>query len=86
MDKSITVKIYDFDKGLQQYDHIQLVRVQSKNYNLLIMPDFIPTIGELDGSLSIVGDHVKLDWENILGYYVIRHNTFEIILKDEYHH
>lgn len=82
--KSLVVKVYDFVSGLQQFDQVSLVRLHSKDHTLLIMPDFIPTIGELDGSFSIVGENVLQDWSHVKGYYVIRHNIFELILKDEY--
>lgn len=84
MDKSMVVKVYDFASGLQQFDNVSIVRLKSTDHNLLIMPDFIPTIGELNGSLSIAGDEIMKEWNEIKGYYVIRNNIFELILKDEY--
>lgn len=78
------VKVYDFEKGMQEFEKIQIVRLKSSDYTLLIMPDFIPTIGELNGDVSVVGEHESIEWKDVIGYYVVRHNTFELILKDEY--
>lgn len=84
MDKSMIVKVYDFDQGMQLFENIQIVRLKSKDYTLLIMPDFIPTIGELNGDISVVGEQDSKEWKDVIGYYVVRHNIFELILKDEY--
>ena len=31
------VRIFDLDKGLTEYEHVKIVRIVSKDYNLLIM-------------------------------------------------
>lgn len=86
MTKFLTVKTYDFHNGLQLFENIEIIRINSKDYTLLIMPDYMPTMGELEGNLDIVGKNVQKNWKGIKGYYVIRHNIFEVILKDEYQH
>ena len=84
--KAMQVNIYSFSNSLESFDDISIIRIKSKEYTLLIMPDYMPTIGQLEGSLSIVGPNIDKTWENIMGYYVIRKNTFELIVKDTYKH
>ena len=40
----IKVRIFDLSKGLVEYEHIKVIRIVSKDYNLLIMEDYLPII------------------------------------------
>ena len=42
----IKVKIFDMAHGLREYENIKIIRIISKDYNLLIMKDYLPIIGE----------------------------------------
>ena len=53
MDKSgIKVRIFDIENGLREYKDIKIIRIISKDYNLLIMKDYLPIIGEIEGSVD----------------------------------
>ena len=52
--EGIKVRIFDLDKGLTEYEHIQYVRIVCPEYNLLIMQDYLPIIGEIDGNVDII--------------------------------
>ena len=57
MDKSgIKVRIFDIENGLREYKDIKIIRIISKDYNLLIMKDYLPIIGEIEGSVDIKND------------------------------
>ena len=43
---NIKVRIFDMEKGLSEYDDVKTIRIVSKDYNLLIMKDYMPIIGE----------------------------------------
>lgn len=61
MDKSgIKVRIFDIENGLREYKDIKIIRIISKDYNLLIMKDYLPIIGEIEGSVDIKNDEVNL--------------------------
>lgn len=78
----ITVKILNIKTGLKIYENVKYVRILSEKYNLLVMRDYLPVIGELVGTLEIEGnDLIKL--ENIKGYYVTKNNEFTLIIKEE---
>ncbi len=61
----IKVRIFDLSKGLIEYEHIKVIRIISKDYNLLIMQDYLPIIGEIDGSVDIKNEEVELNYKNI---------------------
>ena len=63
MDKSgIKVRIFDIENGLREYKDIKIIRIISKDYNLLIMKDYLPIIGEIEGSVDIKNDEVNLSF------------------------
>lgn len=77
------VKILNIQKGLTTYDNVSMIKVKSKKYNLSIMEDYLPVIGEIDGDVEIIAinDFVKLT--NIIGYYMLKHNEFKLFIKEE---
>ena len=76
------VKIFDLDKGLIEYEHVKVIRLISKDYNLLIMEDYLPIIGEVDGSIDIKGDNVDLHFTNIKAFYMNSNNVFNLMIKE----
>lgn len=79
--QDITVNILNLKEGLKEYDDVKHIKIKSKTYNLIIMKDYLPIIGEIEGNVEIerVGENIKLD--NIVGYYVHKHNQFDLFLK-----
>ena len=70
MDKSgIKVRIFDIENGLREYKDIKIIRIISKDYNLLIMKDYLPIIGEIEGSVDIKNDEVNLSFKDIKAFY-----------------
>ena len=80
---AITVKILSVKKGLLEYEDVQFIRIKSEKYNLIIMKDYLPIIGEIEGNIEIetVKETIKL--ENIVGYYIHKHNEFNLFLKED---
>ena len=76
------VRIFDLDKGLTEYEHIKVVRIVSKDYNLLIMQDYLPIIGEIDGSVDIKNDTVDLSFKDIKAFYMNSENVFNLMIKE----
>ena len=74
----LKVRIFDMEKGLTEYDKIKSVRIVSKDYNLLIMQDYMPIIGEIVGSVDITGNDVNVSYKQIKGFYMNRDNVFLI--------
>lgn len=42
------VKIFSLSKGLEIIDDVVSIKIKSKDYNLLIMKDYFPLIGEIE--------------------------------------
>ena len=80
MDKSgIKVRIFDIENGLREYKDIKIIRIISKDYNLLIMKDYLPIIGEIEGSVDIKNDEVNLSFKDIKAFYMNSNNERAIV-------
>ena len=83
MDKSgIKVRIFDIENGLREYKDIKIIRIISKDYNLLIMKDYLPIIGEIEGSVDIKSDEVNLSFKDIKAFYMNSNNEFNLMIKE----
>lgn len=78
----IKVRIFDLSKGLIEYEHIKVIRIISKDYNSLIMQDYLPIIGEIDGSVDIKNEEVELNYKNIKAFYMNSGNVFNLMIKE----
>ena len=77
------VRIFDLDKGLTEYEHVKAIRMVSKDYNLLIMEDYLPIIGEVDGSIDIKGDDIDIKFPKIKAFYMNSNNVFNLMVKED---
>lgn len=75
------VKIFTIQKGLEEFENVQAIRIKSKDYNLLILKDYIPIIGKLEGNLEIEVDNQKYLFSDILAYYINEKNIFNVIIE-----
>ena len=76
------VRIFDLEKGLTEYEHIKIVRIISTDYNLLIMQDYLPIIGDLDGSVDIKGEDIDVSYPKIRAFYMNSNNVFNLMIKE----
>ena len=53
METSFKVKIFSLSKGLEIMDNVRLIRIKSKNYNLLLMPGYMSILGEIEGNVDL---------------------------------
>ena len=83
MDKSgIKVRIFDIENGLREYKDIKIIRIIRKDYNLLIMKDYLPIIGEIEGSVDIKNDEINLSFKDIKAFYMNSNNEFNLMIKE----
>lgn len=78
----IKVKICDRDNGLEEVDDVAFVRIVSKQYNLLIMADYLPIIGEVEGSISYRTSEREYERNNIRGFFMHKNNEFSLMIKE----
>ncbi len=76
------VKLFSLSEGLSIIDNVEVIRIKSKDYNLLIMKDYMPILGEIKGNIEILGSNIEKKLENISGYYMNTNNVFSLIVKE----
>lgn len=79
---NIKVRIFDMEQGLSEYDDVKTIRIVSKDYNLLIMKDYMPIIGEIVGSVDIKGEKTDLSYKKIKGFYMNNKNVFNLMIEE----
>ena len=77
----ISVKIIDEENGLRLYEEVNAVRIKSEKYSLLIMDDYSPIIGQLDGSISILTGKDEITISDIKAFYRHQHNKFTLLIE-----
>ena len=82
MENKIKAKIVSIDKGLQEYEGIEMIRVVSQNHNLLILQNYMPLIGRLDGYVDLVFQDKTLRFSNLQGYYMHKKNEFSLLVQE----
>ncbi len=78
--KGIKVIILENNIEVLVQENVKIIRIKSSNYNLLIMKDYLPIIGYLDGSISIEGEKT-IAYDNIKAVYSNAKNVFYLIVK-----
>lgn len=79
----IHVRICSREKGLEEFENVKFVRLISKGYNLLIMADYLPVIGELDGSVCFLTAGEEHERTHLKGYFMHKNNEFSLMLEEE---
>lgn len=69
------------EDGLLEYENIEFIRITSKDYNLMIMKDYLPVIGEIKGKVEFQSKEGSVKLENITAYYMHKHNEFNLFVK-----
>lgn len=82
MNNDLVVKIFTISNGLEQIEQVKIIRIKSKDYNLLIMKDYLATIGRVEGSVEIETEKETIRKENIEAYYIHQHNEFKLLIKE----
>lgn len=92
--KRIEAVIIGYEQGYVSYHNVKLIRMKGKNLNLLLMVDYMPTLGEIDGRVELLceehmdrkgnkGATQSIVFENVSGFFVIKNNVFKLLLKEE---
>ena len=78
----IQAQISSFKEGLQTFEDLNIVRVRGKKARLLIMEDYAPVIGEVDGDIDLIGRESFQTLKNVKGFFCHEHNVFFLLLKE----
>ena len=78
----IQAQISSFKEGLQKFDDLNIVRIRGKKARLLIMEDYTPIIGEVDGDVDLIGRESYQTLKNVKGFFCHEHNVFFLLLRE----
>ena len=79
----IRVRVIDEKQGLSVYDNVRAVRIHSREYVLLIMKDYSPTLGQIDGDVIFLVDDREVTLRNVKGCFKHQGNEFVLIVEEE---
>lgn len=82
MEASFKVKIFSISKGLEILDNIKLIRIKSKDYNLLLMPGYVSLLGDIEGNIEFESNNNKVTYNDIVAYYVNSNDEFSLLVKE----
>ena len=71
------------DNGVKEYEGVSVIHIKSRYYNLLIMEGYTTSIGEVEGTVTIVSDTESVKLENIRGFYLHKKNTFRLMIRED---
>lgn len=78
----IRMKIFGLEAGIVTYEDVKFIRIRSRDYNLLIMEDYVPIIGEVDGRIDVETTTESFNLEQLKGYFMHTNNEFNLIIKE----
>lgn len=76
--RKIVVQLLDIDGDVKLYNNVKFIKIKSEKYNLIIMEDYLPIIGELEGMIEIDFGDENLKLDNVKGYFMHKHNKFNL--------
>lgn len=80
--QNIVVQLLNINGDVKQYDDVKFIKIRSKKYNLIIMKDYLPIIGEVQGDIEIGRDKESIDMKKVKGYFMHKHNKFNLFYLD----
>jgi hypothetical protein len=78
----IQAQVSSFREGLQIYNGVNIVRVRGGQSRLLIMEDYLPVIGEVDGDVDFIGKGFFHTLRSVHGFFCHEHNVFFLLLRE----
>lgn len=78
----INARIIDATSGLKVITGIYAVRIHSKDYYALIMNDYLPTLGRIDGDIFFLHQDGELPYHGVRGFYKHQHNEFTLLIEE----
>jgi hypothetical protein len=76
--EDIIVQLLDINGDVTEYNDVNFIKIISEDFNLIIMKDYLPIIGEVEGLIEIGRKNETIKMENIKGYFMHKHNKFNL--------
>ena len=80
---SIHARIIDPKQGLQVIEGVFAIRILSRKYRLLIMEDYTPMLGKVEGDVVVLAADKEIAYRDIHAFYKLQHNEFTLLIDDE---
>ena len=77
------IRVFTLRSGLEEYNDVIAVRIVSKDYNLLILKDYVPIIGKVEGYVEIEQENTTKKIDDIVAYYICSNNEFNLLIEGE---
>ena len=78
----INARIIDVTSGLKVISGIYAVRIHSKDFYALIMNDYLPALGKVDGDVIFLSREGEHPYCGIRGFYKHQHNEFTLLVEE----
>lgn len=79
---NIVVQLLNINGGVTEYQDVKFIKIISKKYNLIIMRDYLPIIGEVQGEIEIGTDDNTINLKKVKGYFMHKHNKFNLFYSE----
>ena len=78
----ISARIIDVRSGLKAIEGVYAVRIHSADFTALIMNDYIPALGKIDGDVTFLSRDGEYPYYGIRGFYKHQHNEFTLLVEE----
>lgn len=78
----ISARIIDVSSGLRAIEGVYAVRIHSADFTALIMNDYIPALGKIDGDVTFLSRDGEYPYHDIRGFYKHQHNEFTLLVEE----
>ena len=79
--KGILVNVFELETGLTTYKDCEYIRITDEKYNLLVMLDYTPIIGEVNGKIDIMYNGKEIHYEGVKASFMNSNNVFNLMIK-----
>ena len=80
--ENITVQLLNIAGDVKLYEDVKFIKIRSQKYNLIIMKDYLPIIGEIQGEIQIGREKEDINMKKVRGYFMHKHNKFNLFYLD----
>lgn len=77
---TIRARIIDAENDMRFLPEVSAVRIRSAEYVLLVLADYMPALGEINGSVSFLTPEEEIFFTDIHGFYKHQHNEFTLLI------
>lgn len=79
--KGILVNVFELETGLTTYKDCEYIRITDEKYNLLVMLDYTPIIGEINGKIDIMYNGHEIHYEGVKASFMNSNNVFNLMIQ-----